>query len=140
MPLSKSEVMKRFRARHPERVAASLVDYDRRHPKRGIYDHARRRAKKAGLPFSIRQSDIEIPTLCPVLGIPLFRNFGESGPGDNSPSIDRIRPELGYVPGNVAVISNRANRIKSNANLAELEKVTAWLKGVLADGRTCPDD
>jgi hypothetical protein len=125
---SKAEVNRRYRERHPERVAAALADYDRRHPKRGIYEHARRRAKKLGLPFSIRQSDFEIPDLCPVLGIPLFRNLGESGPGDNSPSIDRIRPELGYVPSNIAVISNRANRIKSNASLAELELLVAWLR------------
>jgi hypothetical protein len=45
-------------------------------------------------------------------------------------SLDRIVPELGYVKGNIAVISNRANSLKSNATLEELERLCAWLKSV----------
>lgn len=37
-----------------------------------------------------------------------------------SPSLDRISPELGYVPGNVRVISDKANRLKGSRNLTEL--------------------
>lgn len=92
---------------------------------------AKVRAKKKRVPFSIRKEDILVPEFCPVLGIKLVRNLGESGPADHSPSIDRILPELGYVPGNIVVISNRANRIKSNASVAELERVATWLRGVL---------
>lgn len=41
---------------------------------------------------------------------------------------NRISPENGYVKDNVVVISYKANRIKNNATLNELEKVFLWLK------------
>ncbi len=53
-----------------------------------------------------------MPEVCPVLGIPLFVRDGKVGP--NSPSLDKIVPELGYVTGNVKVISNLANNIKQD--------------------------
>ena len=43
-------------------------------------------------------------------------------------SLDCIIPELGYVPGNVAVISRRANTIKNDATIEELELVLAYMK------------
>jgi len=49
------------------------------------------------------------------------------GARPDSPSVDRIRPELGYVPGNVAVISVKANFIKGNATAAEIRLVAEWL-------------
>jgi hypothetical protein len=46
---------------------------------------------------------------------------------NSSPSIDRLNPRLGYVPGNIAVISHIANAIKSNATPKQLEKVYKWV-------------
>jgi hypothetical protein len=37
-------------------------------------------------------------------------------------------PAKGYVKGNVAVISTRANRIKSNATYKEIQMVADWVK------------
>ena len=42
---------------------------------------------------------------------------------DNSPSLDRIVPELGYIPSNVVVISYKANAIKRNATPQEIRRV-----------------
>jgi hypothetical protein len=47
---------------------------------------------------------------------------------DNSYSLDRIDSNKGYVKGNVWVISRRANVIKNNATLEELELLTNNLK------------
>ena len=47
-----------------------------------------------------------------------------------STSIDEITPGLGYVTGNVAVISWRANSLKRDGTLADLEKVVVWLRRV----------
>ena len=97
---------------------------------------AKARAMTAGVPFNLTPDDIVIPQLCPVLQIPLM--VGQSQATDNSPSLDRVLPLLGYVPGNVLVISNRANRIKNNATIPELRAVadffenhinTNWMKG-----------
>lgn len=41
--------------------------------------------------------------------------------GDNSPTLDRKDSTRGYVPDNVWVISHRANRMKNNATLEEME-------------------
>jgi hypothetical protein len=84
------------------------------------------RAKRLGIPFDLTEEDLVIPTHCPALGIPLATS-PDGNPSPNSPSIDRLRPELGYVKGNVVVISNRANTIKQNASSAEILAVGQWL-------------
>lgn len=81
---------------------------------------AQERAKKAGVPFSLTEEDIIIPSYCPVFGVRLERALGSKGPGANSPSLDRRVPSQGYVPGNIVVISNRANRAKSDLTVDEL--------------------
>lgn len=97
-----------------------------------ILANAKARAKNAGVPFSLTLEDIHIPEKCPVFGTPLKPNKGKLGP--DSPSIDRLIPELGYVPGNVKVISYRANRIKQDASLEELETLVEWVKDSLDAG------
>lgn len=88
---------------------------------------ARQRAKMKSLDFNLKPSDIEVPDFCPVLGIKLERSLNGKG-GDGSPSLDRIDNHLGYVAGNVIVVSNRANRIKSDASVEELQKVVSFYK------------
>jgi hypothetical protein len=77
------------------------------------------------LPFNLSFRDIVIPELCPILGIALQR--GLEGGLDNSPSLDRIVPRKGYVKGNVRVISNRANRIKSDSTPEELARILTYV-------------
>jgi hypothetical protein len=92
---------------------------------------AKRRAKKAGLPFDIQFDDIVIPDVCPLLGIKIER--GAVGqPVNGSPSLDRIECSKGYVAGNVWVISHRANTLKSNATIEELLMLSANLAGKMA--------
>ena len=91
-----------------------------------LWHKAKKRSEKSGLPFEIERSDIIIPDTCPVLGIPLFITKGTIG--DNSPTIDKVIPEKGYVKDNIVVISARANRIKCDASLEEFELIYNWLK------------
>lgn len=97
-----------------------------------MFSRAKKRAKETNVPFTITKEDISVPDVCPVLGIPL--EFG-GGTGvenrANSPSLDRIIPELGYVPGNIAVISYRANLLKSNGTLEEHKMLVEWLTRTL---------
>lgn len=90
---------------------------------------ARQRAKDKGLMFDIHYEDIHIPNLCPVLKIPLIPST-DGQLTDNSPSLDRLIPYLGYTKGNVKVVSMKANRIKSNATSAELEAVLDYVKKI----------
>lgn len=66
-------------------------------------------AKKLNLPFNLVEADLSVPEYCPVLGIPLQPAL--KGLSSNTPTVDRIIPEKGYVKGNVAVVSWRANRL-----------------------------
>lgn len=67
---------------------------------------------------------LELPDLCPALGIRLI--YGRRGTHDNAASLDRQDPSKGYVFGNVSVISLRANRIKQDATAAEIAAVAAY--------------
>lgn len=92
---------------------------------------AKSRAKAKGLPFAITVADISIPLLCPVLGIPLVRAEGIAA--DQSPTIDQIIPGAGYTPDNVRVISYRANRLKCDATLEEMELILADFRKLKKD-------
>lgn len=120
---------------HNARVAASKVNVRRTADKHEFYlryrmtymlSGAKKRAQRDGLPFDITLADLTIPERCPVLGIKLVSSRGR--PSDASPSLDKIRPERGYVRGNIAIISNRANRLKMNATAAELRMIADWME------------
>lgn len=63
---------------------------------------------------------------CPVFGTPFVWGQG-NGTHPYRPSVDRIIPELGYVKGNVAFISLKANTIKQDVTEKELYAVADWL-------------
>ncbi len=83
-----------------------------------LYQVTKKRAIKNNIPFTIKMSELIVPEVCPVFGIPLFRRKGSMC--NNSPSIDKIINERGYVKGNVWIISMRANRVKNSLTKDEL--------------------
>lgn len=101
----------------------------RKDPRKVMLVHARSRAKKAGLDFNIDYEDVIVPEFCPLLNIPIF--VTDVSVGANSPTIDRIVCDKGYIKGNVWVISHKANSAKNNLTLNELELLTKNLKRVL---------
>lgn len=88
---------------------------------------AKGNASKKGIPFTITEADIAIPTICPILGIPLF--FSEKRQ-DNTPSIDRIDNSKGYIPNNVIVVSWRANFLKKDATIQELQQLSTFYNNI----------
>jgi hypothetical protein len=95
-------------------------------PTRLIWLETKKRAKKRNIPFEIDISDIVIPKICPILGLEL--SFGIGRVHDESPSLDRIIPEMGYVKGNCYIISSKANRMKQENTLETLEKIISYIK------------
>lgn len=90
-----------------------------------MYYDACKRSKKRGLPINISPKDIKIPKVCPVLGIPLVSGFGiKSG---NTPSLDCIDPSLGYIKGNIQVVSWRFNKFKADLTPNELKLIAQWV-------------
>ena len=90
---------------------------------------ARQRSVLHKLENNLDMSDIVIPEYCPLLGIPIL--FKGKKVHDGSPSLDRIDTTKGYIKGNVWIISHRANTIKSNATLEELQCIAKNLKSKL---------
>lgn len=86
------------------------------------------RANENNLPFDLTEGYIKSiwTDNCPVFGTPLKIEAlkGE----DHHAQLDKIVPELGYVQGNVVWLSQRANRIKDDATLEDLERLITWLK------------
>ncbi|WP_124618586.1 hypothetical protein [Burkholderia contaminans] len=101
-----------------------------------MWRSARLRAEKLGMPFAITPEDIlavwHADDVCPVLGIGMRHNFdGKGSHADDSPSLDRIRPEFGYVKGNIVVISFLANRLKGDeTNPNVFRRIADWLESV----------
>lgn len=105
----------RSKNRDRERERARKDQWETLTPEEYLVRAAKVRAKKKGLPFDLIPDDIEVPDICPILGVKLERSLaGKPGGQASSPSIDRVKPELGYVKGNVGVISLKANTLKSN--------------------------
>ena len=84
------------------------------------------KCSKRNVKFDITVDDLVFHSHCPALGIPL--DYFNNTTSDNSPSIDKIIPKKGYIKGNVQVISMRANRVKSNATLEDLMKISDYIR------------
>jgi hypothetical protein len=117
-----------YYAANPEKKRAYSREHRAANLELYMWRKAKHRAEAKNVPFSITKNDIVIPSTCPVLGTKLERGCGKPGP--NSPSLDRIVPARGYVPGNVVVVSARANTIKNDATPDELALVTAFYQQI----------
>jgi len=128
---------KQYRAANAEKIRkrkqelhAASVDKD---PKgtwlRKTFVRARARAKKRGLPYDAKYPDLELPDVCPVLGIALvYPKALKNKRSPNSPSLDRLENPLGYVALNLRAISFRANALKNDATVDELEAIIRYMK------------
>lgn len=105
-----------------KRIQKKFAEMRTEAPKTLMIRGARSRAAKKGVPFNLSEKDFEIPKNCPVLGFRLELGKGTRENHDRSPSLDRKIPALGYVKGNVTVISWKANNIRGRATAEQLEK------------------
>ena len=106
-----------WKRRNPEKVWAAAAAHN-----------SRLRAKKKGLTHEITAEYILsiLPEECPIFETE-FVFYGNKVPGAKSATIDRIWANEGYIPGNIRIISGKANRIK-NAYMAEdVLRVGNWL-------------
>lgn len=121
------------------RRLADLETYRERDRKRAkdnpeltMWKSAKLRAAKLDLPFDITVEDIKECTpknqRCPITGVTFKRNEGNGGP--ESRSLDRRVPDLGYVKGNIAVISHLANTLKGSCTDPEVfRRIARYLEG-----------
>ena len=102
--------------KNPDKYWVIRNRYRRESPLKYLVHLAKKRAKLSGIDFDLSAEDLTLPERCPYLNIELTME------GDLSQkfSLDRIDNSKGYVKGNVEVISLRANKLKNDANAAEL--------------------
>jgi hypothetical protein len=115
-----SKLRRYYRENQPE-IRKRAKELRAANAERVLLQYAKTRARLLHLPFNITVEDIHIPAVCPVLGIEL--QPGQGKVSQHSPSLDRIESSLGYVRGNVRVISFRANSLKQDASVEEMKMV-----------------
>lgn len=112
---------------HKDKYQEVNKQYHIDHPEKRILSSCKSTAKIRGLEFDLDISDIVIPQYCPILKVELTNLRGKGRTAYN-PSIDRLDSSRGYVKGNVWIISDIANRMKTDATK---EQLVAFAKGVL---------
>lgn len=122
---------KKAKQKRKDRNRENSKDYYHKRPDVGMWSRAKKRAKEKSIGFDIEVSDVVIPKNCPLLGIELSVSSGNSK--DCSPSLDRIDPKLGYIKGNIWVISHKANTVKSDLTLKELKCILSKLSNILEE-------
>ncbi|MBP5855693.1 hypothetical protein KAJ83_01630 [Marivibrio halodurans] len=82
----------------------------------------RAEAKRRGLAFDLTLEEIEFPRRCPALGVHLSYLPPQTR-GKKRPevfSFERLDNDFGYVPGNVVIVSHKANSLKSDLSAEQL--------------------
>ncbi len=115
----KNTYSKEFYKKYKESINKATKRYLHKHQEKRLFNTCKSNAKRNNLEFNITEEDIIIPEKCPYLGIELTNVFGEGRVPSNA-SIDRIDNRLGYIKGNIQVISDLANRMKQNATPEQL--------------------
>ena len=93
------------------------------------WQSAKLRAKKKKLTFTITKEYLKeiypVDGLCPILRIKMTT---QAATRDPTPTLDRIDNSKGYVQGNVAWISFRANQAKSDTTAEEIRGLAEYIE------------
>jgi hypothetical protein len=109
-------------------------------PEYKMLGRAKQRAISKGMEFNIELSDIIVPERCPILDIPIKQNSGKPGAYRDSHSLDRIDNKLGYIKGNIQVISQLANAMKGSADTKDLVKFANWVLSTYNEDGTLKEE
>lgn len=102
-------------------------NYCQKYPERYLLKSAKQRARIYGLEFDITEEDIIIPDRCPIRDVQFDLVRSGFKNRNNVPSLDRKDNTLGYVKGNVFVISWLANKFKANMTRKEITQLNDYV-------------
>lgn len=105
-----------------------------RHPKKLMLNVIISRAKKKGLDCNLTIEDLLDNQICPVFKTKLMYNRDEKDHKLKA-SVDRIDNTKGYTKDNIAIISRRANTLKSNGSLKEFKRLVDYIETSLKEPR-----
>jgi|SRR5665213_2751672 len=96
-------------------------DWYRAHPLQVMLCRAKYSASRRGLAFNLTLEYLQsiFVTVCPILGVKLNYSGDTHRSDRNSASLDQVVAGKGYIQGNVAIISDRANTIKNDGTAEE---------------------
>ena len=108
---------------------ARYASHKRTQPFKLKATRVRAKAKAEGLNFDLDEAYLKSiwTGVCPAFKVEIYLNERERT-DELAAELDKIDPRKGYVKGNVAFLSRRANRLKNNATLEELENIVTWMK------------
>lgn len=100
------------------------IEVRNRNPLRHFLNQKRSYCTLYNIPFNLDEEYLKTiwTDYCPISGDKL--KFG----GKDGAHLDRLIPALGYVKGNVTFISQRMNKIKSDASVEDVEKLLEWMR------------
>lgn len=104
--------------------ARKCREWRAKNPEKTIHSRTKTRAAKAGVLFALTFDDITIPEKCPACGVVM--EVGRLHGIKNSPSLDRIVPELGYIAENCVVVCFECNRLKNDCTPERLYRVADY--------------
>lgn len=104
-----------------------------------LLSNSKIRAKEFNVPFDLTTEYLReiLPKdmICPIFKVKMTRSKTSGRKGYRrdkyAPSIDRIFSDRGYVKGNVIIVSDIANRIKTDATIEELEITYLFYKDLM---------
>jgi len=94
-----------------------------------LYQSAKTRAKKKGIECNIQKYNIFIPEVCQICNCKIEVGIGKWH--DQSPTVDRIDLNKGYIAGNVVIICYHCNNIKNCGTAEDHEKITKYIENSL---------
>lgn len=132
-----NQISRNWAKRHPDRVRAAKARWKKKNPKYDtiwqnknpkvwLFRRTRESARQQGLEFSLTLDWFreQMKTdACSITGIPFDYNYGTKTIHPFRPSVDRIKPERGYIPDNcriVCLIYNFAKNIWTDADVARM--------------------
>lgn len=87
-------------------------------PHKKLFMAARYRATQEGCPFDITADDVlaiwPVDNRCPIFGTVFQRDRRSVTKHGRGATLDKVIPEQGYVRGNIAILSRRANAVKQD--------------------------
>jgi hypothetical protein len=106
----------------------------------GLLRAARKRAAERGIPCTLTVADVEelidaFPQ-CPGCGVTLVRGSGRVQP--DSPTLDRVIPDRGYVPGNVIRLCFRCNILKRGLTPAQMIELGQMAERIIEASQRWP--
>ena len=134
MPYKAAAVKKKYKKEYNKKYYQENKDYFKEYSIKKPWVAMTRDAKsRTNLPFNITSEYVKSiwpeDNTCPALDIK-FKQGTEGSPVDSSPSLDRIIPKLGYIKGNVQIVSHLANKIMNNATPDQVMAVAKHYKKI----------